>query len=214
MNNMSERKSFKNLFTYEEVLVLDVTEFEPNLDYSIYLDGKQMVSRVTPKEFLMDYQALLYYNHDNNRLGVWVMEAGLEFVPISRIPDVKTISVKTGVVNTEFNSKFFKELDCYRIIFTKKDGTKDYQLGFLMSDERELKCGDSSDQGLWFRVTEVPEIGAVFEEVFVSAEQIVSGEVEILQGISRIPEDLKKDDSKKDYDPYAQTWHNVYQEYE
>lgn len=210
---MSERKAFKNLFTYEEVLVLEEDWFEPNLDYSIYLNGKQMVSRITPKEFLKDYHALLYYNHDNNRLGVWVMEAGLEFIPISRIPDVKTISVKTGVVNTVFNNKFFKELDCYRIIFTKRDGTKDYELGFLMSDESELKCGNSSDQGLWFRVTEAPETGLVFEELFVSAEQLISGEVEILQGISRIPQELKKDESQKDYDPYAQTWHNVYQEY-
>lgn len=212
---MSERKAFKNLFTYEEVLVLE-DKFEKDLDYSIYLDGKQMVSRITPKEFLVDYQALLYYNHDNNRLGVWVMEAGLEFIPISRIPDVKTISVKTDFTNTEFNNKFFKELDCYRIIFTRKDGTKDYELGFLMSGEMDFKCGDLRNfQGLWFRVTEVPETGAVFEELFISVEQLISGEVEIEKGISRrIPEEPKEAESKKDNDAYAQTWHNVYQAYE
>ena len=73
------------------------------------------------------------------------MESGLEFIPISKLPDVKTIKVDTRVVKCEFNNKFFKELDCYRLIFTREDGTKDFELGFLTSDEHDLKCDDYGD---------------------------------------------------------------------
>lgn len=191
--------------------MLENDKFERDLDYAVYLNGKQMISRITPKEFLVNYQALLYYNHDNNKLGVWVMEPGLEFIPISKLPDVETISVNTRVVKCEFNNKFFKELDCYRLIFNRKDGTKDFELGFLTSDEHEFKCDDYGDQGLWFYVTENPETTLTIAEMFISAEQLITGEVEIQPGISRIPQEPKETESHKRSDEYSQTWHNTHQ---
>ena len=59
-------------------------------------------------------------------------------------------------------------------------------------------------------MTENPETALTIAEMFISAEQLITGEVEIQPGISRIPQEPKETESYKRSDDYFQTWHNTH----